>query len=238
MVTSATSARAADACTARQQPLQLQALKQQPASSAPGASPCDALQQTLRVARAPLKRRSTGLASAGRGLSKHYVGKSQSFSCLEELRNPFGCNTALLLAKRPRAPPLDVPGAAAARSPFAANGSHLLSWSIGEEDECLIGGTACSAPLTASAPSSRSSSGLLALGDCPSLAGSSCGELHESRWAAFAARRSWDSIETEDDDAHMSAFTVDGELSAALRGARLGAPLPAGCGGMWRVGSC
>ncbi|GBF91094.1 hypothetical protein Rsub_04763 [Raphidocelis subcapitata] len=124
-----------------------------PAAGADGPQP-------LRVARSPLKRRSTGLSC--RGLSKAYVGKSQSFDCIADVaRNPFGCDTALALAKRRAvAAPLAVPGAPARAVAVGARddgrrvlslGEPSLAWSIDEGDECPLAtgrgsGSGCGGP--------------------------------------------------------------------------------------------
>lgn len=118
---------------------------------------CHQQQQPLKVVRSPLKRRSTGITA--RGLSRNYTGKSQSFDSIQELtRNPWGGETALSLAKR-RALPLAVPLAAVHASPSLRPGASLcegihLSWSIDEEEECLLGGVSCRAALAPAASSS------------------------------------------------------------------------------------
>ncbi|KIZ03953.1 hypothetical protein MNEG_4001 [Monoraphidium neglectum] len=122
-----------------------------------------------RVSRSPLKRRSTGLpCRGGASLSRNYVGKSQSFDSIQDLtRNPWGGESALTLAKR-RALPLPVPGTEACCEPGCSGSGRMalstcepgpLSWSIDEEDECLLGGITCRARLSAGSGSDSSGAG-------------------------------------------------------------------------------
>jgi hypothetical protein len=82
------------------------------AGAAVAGADADPLAHALRVRRLPLKRStgSGGLAAraagaAPRGLSRNYHGRSQSFSCMEDLArgSPWTGHSALALAKRPRA---------------------------------------------------------------------------------------------------------------------------------------
>jgi hypothetical protein len=250
---------------------------------AAGAPPPAAADAALRIARPPLKRRSTGqLPGVSRGLSRNYAGKSQSFTCIQDLaRNPWGADTAVSLAKRSRPAPLDDCGAA---SPFAcaslplpppafklaatslpsplmprlSPGGALLSWSIGEEEECLLGGVTCSARLhgagscsstdadgsaaadSSCGASSRSSSGGLgAAADAPPPLTLPAGALPlgwpaASSWAPASVLCGSGlcgsaSSDGADDDAASDDVCMGTEadaLTAALRGARLAAPLP------------
>jgi hypothetical protein len=118
----------------------------------------------LRVAHSPLKRRASsgGGGHCRAGLSRNYVGKSQSFDCISEItRNPWGGETALALAKRraaaaAAAAPLAVPqpggpragggGGRGTRGDCRARKSVSLCepltlgpWSIDEAEECPLG---------------------------------------------------------------------------------------------------
>jgi hypothetical protein len=228
----------------------------QPASS-PGPAPQP--DAPLRVSRPPLKRRSMGQLP-GRGLSRNYAGKSQSFTCIQDLtRNPWGADTAVALAKRSRqSSPLDIDccfdglgAAAVAASPFALAAplglalpppslprlspcEALLSWSIGEEEECLLGGVTCSARLRDAASCSSSEAGSTAGPESAATSRSSSGALGAPPAAPLAwpappplcsgpcASGSSDD-DAGSDDVCMATDAADA-LTAALTAARLAAP--------------
>lgn len=206
-------------------------------SSCPGACQqpplhaAEAPQQhpVLRVSRPPLKRRSTGLPC--KGLSRNYIGKSQSFCCIQDLtRNPWAGESALALAKRQRASPVPVspPSAFAAASLQLSGGGSLfcgslpLSCSIDEDDECLMGGTTCAARLSVASSSSDGCSSLDdGCGAAPLTPASSADSCDDDAVPPFMLPPSAAAAAV---GACGGAVAIAEELSAALCGAQLGAP--------------
>ncbi|KIZ02821.1 hypothetical protein MNEG_5143 [Monoraphidium neglectum] len=196
-----------------------------------------------RVSRAPLKRRSTGLG--GRGLSRNYSGKSQSFSCIQDLQhNPWAGDSALALAKRRPAAhtPTQSPGAAGARGvpaaalalPAAASRQLLPSWSIDEDEECLLGGVACTVRL---APASSGGSAADDVGDeedgCSGSMSDDDAEFdHGATQGPVLSSSS--AIEQPGPEADGGAARgLAAELAAALMRARLSAAPPPLARGAW-----